>query len=168
MLLTGDQYRDSIRDGREVWVDGKKVDDVPSHPVFKPIVDIRARIYDMAHESKFSQQLTYTDENSGQRNCIGSKLPMTKNDWALKREAIKTIMYEIGAVVTRVGDETAGEMWSLYDGTDILNEVDPRFGKNIANHIQKVLESDIFHVSGNTDPKGDRSKLPQDQDPDML
>ena len=57
---------------------------------------------------------------------------------------------------------------SLYDGTDILNEVDPRFGDNIANHIQKVSESDIFHVSANTDPKGDRSKLPQDQDPDML
>ena len=28
MLRTGDQYRESIRDGRNVWVDGKKVDDV--------------------------------------------------------------------------------------------------------------------------------------------
>ena len=46
--------------------------------------------------------------------------------------------------------------------------MDPRFGDNIANHIQKVLKSDTFHVSANTDPKGDRSKLPQDQDPDML
>ena len=115
MLLTGNQYRDSIRDGREVWVDGKKVKDVPNHPVFKPIVDIRARIYDMAHEVQFSEKLTYTDESNGEKNCIGSKLPKTKNDWIAKREAIKTIMYEIGAVVTRVGDETAGEMWSLYD-----------------------------------------------------
>ena len=168
MLRTGDQYRDSIRDGREVWVDGKKVENVPNHPVFKPIVDIRARIYDMAHENEFSKKLTYQDESNGEKNCIGSKLPKTQNDWLAKREAIKTIMYEIGAVVTRVGDETAGEMWSLYDGTDILNEVDPRFGENIADHIQKVLKSDIFHVSANTDPKGDRSKLPQDQDPDML
>jgi 4-hydroxyphenylacetate 3-monooxygenase len=31
-----------------------------------------------------------------------------------------------------------------------------------------VLERDLFHVSANTDPKGDRSKRPQDQDPDML
>jgi len=30
MLRTGDQYRDTLRDGREVWVDGKKVQDVPS------------------------------------------------------------------------------------------------------------------------------------------
>ena len=31
-----------------------------------------------------------------------------------------------------------------------------------------MLEQDIFHVSANTDPKGDRSKRPQEQDPDML
>ena len=138
MLRKGNEYRDSLRDGREVWVDGEKVKDVTTHPVFKPIVDIRARIYDMAHEEKFSQQLTYKDETSGEKNCIGSKLPKTKSDWLAKREAIKTIMYEVGAVVTRVGDETAGEMWSLYDGTNILNEVDPRFGKNIANHLSLI------------------------------
>ena len=31
-----------------------------------------------------------------------------------------------------------------------------------------MLRGDPFHVSANTDPKGDRSKRPQDQDPDML
>jgi len=30
------------------------------------------------------------------------------------------------------------------------------------------VREDPFHVSANTDPKGDRSKRPQDQDPDML
>ncbi len=70
--------------------------------------------------------------------------------------------------MTRVGDETVGEMWSLFDGQDVLNEVDPQFSANIRNHIGKVLRADPFHVSANTDPKGDRSKAPQDQDPDML
>ena len=31
-----------------------------------------------------------------------------------------------------------------------------------------MLKADPFHVSANTDPKGDRSKSPQDQDPDIL
>ena len=35
-------------------------------------------------------------------------------------------------------------------------------------HIQRVIDEDLFHVSANTDPKGDRSKAPQDQDPDMM
>ncbi len=88
MLRTGDQYRNSLRDGREVWINGKKVEDVPNHPVFKPIVDIRARIYDMAHEEKFSDKLTYTDEKTEEKNCVGSKLPKSKNDWLIKREAM--------------------------------------------------------------------------------
>ena len=67
MLRTGDQYRNALRDGREVWINGKKVEDVPNHPVFKPIVDIRARIYDMAHEEKFSDKLTYTDEKTEEK-----------------------------------------------------------------------------------------------------
>ncbi len=54
------------------------------------------------------------------------------------------------------------------DGKEILNEIDPRFAQNIERHIQLAIKNDPFHVSANTDPKGDRSKRPQDQDPDML
>ena len=75
---------------------------------------------------------------------------------------------DIGGVVTRVGDETVGEMWSLYDGQDVLDEIDPRFSENIRRHVQRAARADPFHVSANTDPKGDRSKRPQEQDPDML
>ena len=52
MLMTGDEYRASIRDDREVWMDGERVADVTTHAAFKPIVDVRARIYDMAHEAR--------------------------------------------------------------------------------------------------------------------
>ena len=54
MIRTGKQYRESLRDGREVYMDGKRVDDVTTHPQFKPLIDIRARIYDLQHEAEFS------------------------------------------------------------------------------------------------------------------
>jgi 4-hydroxyphenylacetate 3-monooxygenase len=166
MIRTGQQYRDSIRDGREVWINGERVRDVPSHPAFKPAVDIRARIYDMQHEEAFQKAMTY--EEGGERHAIGLKLPFDKQDWEDKRRAVDIVMNEIGGVVTRVGDETIGEMWSLWDGKDILNEIDSRFARNIEAHIHRAIALDPFHVSANTDPKGDRSKRPQDQDPDML
>ena len=166
MIRNGDEYRDSIRDGREVWMDGEKVKDVTTHPMFKPIVDIRARIYDMQHDPHTRDDMTY--EEDGDRFAIGLKLPRTHQDWHDKRAATDKVMDDAGGVVTRVGDETVGEMWSLYDGQDVLNEVDPQFSENIRNHIDRVIMQDPFHVSANTDPKGDRSKAPQDQDPDML
>jgi 4-hydroxyphenylacetate 3-monooxygenase len=166
MIRTGKQYRDSIRDGRRVWINGERVKDVTIHPMFAPLVDIRAHIYDMAHEARHRDAMSF--EDNGERFSIGLKLPYSQQDWQAKRAATERVLNEIKGIVTRVGDETVGEMWSLYDGQDILNEVDPRFSRNIKAHIDRVVQTDPFHVSANTDPKGDRSKRPQDQDPDML
>ena len=167
MIRTGDEYRESIRDGRVVFMNGEKVPDVTTHPMFKPLVDIRARIYDMQHEAATAPVMTYHDDNN-EPFSVGLKLPYTQDDWQAKRKSTDAVFDDIGGVVTRVGDETVGEMWSLYDGQDVLNQVDAQFSKNIANHIHRVIDQDPFHVSANTDPKGDRSKAPQDQDPDML
>ena len=168
MIRTGEEYRESIRDGREVWICGERVSDVPSHPAFKPIVDARARIYDMAHEDATRDIMTRKDSESGEVCCTANRPPLTQQDWADKDRAVEAVMDELGGVVIRVGDETVGEMWSLYDGADILNEIDGRFAENIARHVREAALADPFHVSANTDPKGDRSKPPQEQDPDML
>jgi len=50
----------------------------------------------------------------------------------------------------------------------VLNEVNPQFSENIRRHIDLAVRNDPFHVSANTDPKGDRSKKPQEQDEDFL
>jgi 4-hydroxyphenylacetate 3-monooxygenase len=166
MIRTGDQYREGLRDGREVWIEGERVTDVTKHPALKPIIDIKARMYDMAYEAQFRDTLSY--EEGGERHSIFYKPPREAKDWQDKLVAVDQVLKDIGGVVTRVGDETIGEMWSLTDGRDVLAEIDPRFAANIDHHIQAVIEKDIFHVSANTDPKGDRSLAPQDQDPDLM
>jgi 4-hydroxyphenylacetate 3-monooxygenase len=166
MIRTGEEYKASIRDSRAVYMNGERIKDVTTHPSFQPLIDIRARIYDLQHDPATRHLMTYRED--GEVHAINNKLPFSQQDWWDKRRATDTVLEDIGGVVTRVGDETVGEMWSLFDGQDVLNEVDPQFSKNIRNHIFKVLHTDPFHVSANTDPKGDRSKAPQDQDPDML
>ena len=69
MIRNGNEYRESIRDGREVHINGERVRDVTTHPSFKPLVDIRARIYDMAHDPKTRDLMTY--EEGGERSPIG-------------------------------------------------------------------------------------------------
>ena len=166
MIRTGRQYLDSIRDAREVYIDGERVKDLVRHPMFKPLIDIRARIYDMQHQSATRDVLAYQD--AGEWHAVANKLPRSEQDWWDKRRATDTILEEIGGIVTRVGDETVGEIWSLFDGQDVLAELDPQFSANVRQHVQAVIQGDPFHVSANTDPKGDRSRPPQEQDPDML
>ncbi|MBK8062999.1 MAG: 4-hydroxyphenylacetate 3-hydroxylase family protein [Betaproteobacteria bacterium] len=167
MLRTGEQYREGLKDGREIWIDGERVKDPTTHPAFKPIVDAKARMYDIQFDKQYDANLfSYAD--GADRNPVLLKRPTVQQDWWDKWNAIDAYFKDIKGVVTRVGDETIGEMWSLFDGRDVLNKIDPRFAANIDNHIERVLREDLFHVSANTDPKGDRSVRPQDQDPDMM
>ena len=86
MIRTGEQYRDSIRDGRQVWINGERVRDVTTHPMFKPLVDIRARIHDMAHETQSTPRPWPTRTKRANLCSVGTKLPLTPQDWHAKRE----------------------------------------------------------------------------------
>src|SRR3984957_1125138 len=61
MIRTGDDYRAGLRDGREIWIDGERVADVTTHPAFKPIVDAKARLYDLAHDAAAAPTMSFAD-----------------------------------------------------------------------------------------------------------
>ena len=86
MIRNGDQYRESLQDGREVFINGEQVKDVTTHPMFKPLIDIRARVYDMQHEAATRDVMTVTE--GGEVNAVGNALPYTQEDWWAKRRAM--------------------------------------------------------------------------------
>lgn len=45
-MMTGEMYRASLQDGRRMFVNGEKIDDVASHRLFKRAVDNAAVDYD--------------------------------------------------------------------------------------------------------------------------
>src|SRR5215469_9718980 len=64
--FTGAEYIDSLRDGREVYIDGERVADVTTHPAFRNSVRSLARLYDALHDPKTKDVLTVpTDTGSG-------------------------------------------------------------------------------------------------------
>ncbi|MBD3107135.1 Pyoverdin chromophore biosynthetic protein pvcC [Bacillus sp. AGMB 02131] len=64
--LTGQEYLESLNDGREIWLHGEKVKDVTSHPAFRNSARSIARLYDALHDPKYKDVLTKeTDTGSG-------------------------------------------------------------------------------------------------------
>ncbi len=49
MLRTGQQYKDGLQKGREIWMDGEQVKEVTTHPACKPIVDVKAPRFNRLH-----------------------------------------------------------------------------------------------------------------------
>ena len=42
--MTGAEFLDSIRDSREIWAYGERVDDVTTHPAFRNPIRMTARL----------------------------------------------------------------------------------------------------------------------------
>ncbi|SVB80468.1 uncharacterized protein METZ01_LOCUS233322, partial [marine metagenome] len=61
--MDGAGYLESLRDGREVWVNGEKVKDVTTHPCFASVAKEIARLYDLQHDPATRDTMTYEDED---------------------------------------------------------------------------------------------------------
>jgi 4-hydroxyphenylacetate 3-monooxygenase len=167
-LMTSDQYRASLDDGRQVWVSGERVKgSVADHPVFAPMVDAVARIYDLHHDPKFREVMTY-ELPDGERGSRFYKVPQDSRDLTLRREMTATVLREVCPTMDRFGDETVSPLFVVKDRGDLFDRFDPRYRANGEAWLERLQRENLFMTSGNTDPKGDRSKQPYEQeDPDM-
>ncbi len=64
--LTGEEYLESLRDGREIWIYGERVKDITTHPAFRNATRMVARLYDALHDPEKQAALTCpTDTGNG-------------------------------------------------------------------------------------------------------
>ncbi|MGH3897303.1 MAG: 4-hydroxyphenylacetate 3-hydroxylase family protein [Pseudonocardiaceae bacterium] len=63
--LTGEEYVESLRDDREIYLYGERVKDVTTHPAFHNPVRMMARLYDALHEPGRREVLTAPTDTGG-------------------------------------------------------------------------------------------------------
>src|SRR5918997_4918562 len=86
--LTGEEYLESLRDGREVWIDGERVKDVTEHPAFRNATRSVARLYDALHDPELEDVMLTTDR----RGILTHKFfapAYSSQDLVEAREALK-------------------------------------------------------------------------------
>jgi 4-hydroxyphenylacetate 3-monooxygenase len=87
--MTGEEYLESLRDGREIWIYGERVEDVTAHPAFRNTVRMLARLYDALHDSARRGVLTAgTDTGNGGFTHPFFKGPRSVEDLVASRDAI--------------------------------------------------------------------------------
>jgi len=87
--LTGEEYVESLRDGREVFIYGDKVADVTTHPAFRNSVRVTARLYDSLHDPARRDVVTApTDTGNGGFTHPFFRTPRSSADLYKDRDAI--------------------------------------------------------------------------------
>ena len=167
-LMTADEYRSSLDDGRQVWLGGQRVAQVATHPAFRPMVDAVARIYGLHFDPETRGLMTFALPD-GTRASRFFQIPRSAEDLRLRRLMGAAILGRISPTMDRFGDETVTPLFVMQDREALVRAHDPRTAGTGRRWLARLQERNLFMSSGNTDPKGDRSRQPSEQgDPDMF
>ena len=84
-MRTGAEYLASLRDGREVWVNGERVKDVTAHPALWRCAQTIARLYDLQHDPQWADMLTFRNPD-GKPESMAYFLPRSAADLSCLRK----------------------------------------------------------------------------------
>nr|AZQ05599.1 oxygenase [Rhodococcus sp. (in: high G+C Gram-positive bacteria)] len=117
--MTGKEYIESLQDGRAIWVAGEIVDDVTTHPGFRPPINLTARLYDLLHTGEKVDALTVPTE-TGNGVTMPFFTPTSSADLLKERnDAIATFARMTGGWMGRPPDYKASFLGTLHDNKEI-------------------------------------------------
>lgn len=164
--MTGARFIESLRDNREVWLDGERVQDVTTHPALTGMVHELARIYDLQVSDEYKDEMTFISPETGNRCSLSWLLPRSMDDLKKKRRNSELWNEQSWGQLGRSPDILAPHIITLYNTKDALSAVkNPHcdFGENIVNYQRFCTENDLFLTHALGDPQVDRSEQPQNQ-----
>ena len=160
----GKRYLESLRDGREVWYRGKRVDDVTTYPEFAEMAKSIARIYDMQHVPETRDVMTYEQDN-GLRASYSYFLPTEPEHLLRRRRNTEVWVREVFGMCGRLPDFCASMVIGYYDIRHELAKLSPDLAKNTETYLKYARDHDLCLSHGLHDPCMDKSLRPS-QDPD--
>lgn len=86
-MMNGKEYLESLRDGRTVFLNGEKIDDVTTHPAYQNSARSISRLYDSLHDPEKAPILTTTTDQ-GYKTHKFFKEPKSAQELLEARDAI--------------------------------------------------------------------------------
>ena len=148
------EYKDSLRDGRELYYRGQKVNDVTKHPVLSLEVNLM--------EYYFKEKYYYDDPELGIKTSKFYKVPRSSAD-LLER---CTITYEVtkdaGVLLPHIGSD------AIFAAMISTSKLEEKYRESFSNYARDVKKDNLFLAAAQIDAKGDRRLRPsQQEDSDM-
>lgn len=165
-LLNPEQYRDSLRELHpDVWVRGKRVERVADEPLLQPGVNAIAFTYELALNPELASVMLSTLPTGEQVNRLVA-LDTSADDLLRKLEMCRLLCRSTGCAQRYLTHDALG---ALAQTTKLIDmELQTDYHDRFQAYLAMVQQWDLTCAIALTDPKGDRSKRPhQQQDPDL-
>jgi len=153
--FTGEEYLETLRDGREVYIYGERVEDVTTHPAFRNAARTMARLYDALHDPAKRDALTCeTDTGSGGYTHKFFRVARSAEDLVGQRDAIAAWARMSYGWMGRTPDYKASLMNTLGANAPFWGD----YADNAKAWYKRVQESVCFMNHAIVNPPIDRHK----------
>src|SRR4029077_9976901 len=158
MLMTGQDYLESIRDGRRVYVGGELVEDVTAHPACRNAAHSFAMIYDRKRAPENRDVMTF--EEDGDTFSSYFLLPRTREDLRRRFETQPRVSAGTDGLPGRWPDNFPSYVSGLVMNPAMFDRIRQGFGDNISNYYLHMRANDVFASHTVTNPQGWRAAAP--------
>ena len=141
---TGAEYLDGLkRQQREIWMDGRRVEDVTEFPGLANGARSIAQLYEMQHDGAAGCAMTYPSPGTGDPVGLSFVIPKTLEDLARRREMMSQWAHASYGMMGRTPDFLNVTIMSMAAAGDFFGENRPEFKQNVVNYYEHVRENDL-------------------------
>lgn len=162
-IRTGRDYIAGLRDAREVWYDGERVEDVTEFPEFADAVGSIASLYDLQNRPEHRDVMTVHSDALGETVARAFEFPRTADDLRLKRETYIRFAEATCGMMGRSPDFLNVMMAALAAKRSFFEELAPERAEAVVAYYEHVARNDLFLTHALLDPQLDKGLLRHEQ-----
>ena len=163
-LKTGEQYKESLKDNRQIWVGGQKLNSVYDEPALARGIDLLASMFDDQFTDEHAEATTYFDEKAGAVLSRSWQIPRTREDLAARRRMIEYTSLKTAGTFGRPPDLAPSIVVGLYaylptfkKKKSLIEGIDPDFAENIERYMEYGQNNNLTASESLAGPQADRS-----------
>lgn len=162
MVKTGAQHIASLRDGREIFLDGRLVADATTDPAFRGAIASVGKMFDF-HSAPENRALMTFETDTGTRANRIWELPESYEALKTRRKGLEAWTELHAGFLGRAPDHVASCISGMYMGLDLFEAYDPARARALADYYRYARDNDLYLTYVIINPQADRSKSAAEQ-----
>ena len=166
--MTRDEYIASLRKMKlNVYYMGEKIENPVDHPMIRPSMNSVALTYELAKQDEYKDLMTATSNLTGKTINRFTHLHQSTDDLVKKIKMQRLMGQKTASCFQRcVGLDAFNAIYATTYEIDAAHGTE--YHQRFVEYMKYVQDGDLVVDGAMTDPKGDRSLAPsQQEDPDM-
>jgi len=161
-LRTVEEFKESLKDGRRVYILGERVEDITTHPILKISVETAAGDYVLCHsdDPQVCDLFVIPHPETGEPMSRYFEPPRTPDDLEKRLQMIGTSIRLTGGLPFGK-DIGTDAMYAIMTTAGQMGK--PEYGERARNFLEYLRKNDLNLCGAITDVKGDRGKPPAQQ-----